>query len=220
MKKKSPFGKTRWIEIREVVEKEGDEQFFTEYGYEHAELDSAEDTMRMVAEHVSPGTVISFTVREMKNWEYNKKHVIGTIWGDHEGVVVDENCPKCEHLLIFDDSHEGKYCSNHDCGYIDEDYEKNAFKPRDKDNKGRTLYVNEPVEEFAKKHGIELFDRKRGEKCVKCKTHDVKYTKCGITKTGDGSSYAFVAGECICKNKYSIAVPFNDSAKNFWRGII
>lgn len=72
------------------------------------------------SDYLEEGIIKKTDERNIKGVEYNK-WIVGLVFGDCEGEIVDEECPICQHLLVSDYVKENaRYCSSFDCEYQNE----------------------------------------------------------------------------------------------------
>lgn len=119
--------------------------------------------------------------RELSGKAWNE-WMIGSHWGDFEGIFMDEDCPECGCFLIqpagLDEelaTGKERHCSSHDCVYTNTAFDTYSRIDQDKWDEIRNApeppkfrIEGETVEKFAERHGIDL-ERMADKDCVKCK---------------------------------------------------
>ena len=165
-------------------------------------------------DQLKSGDIVLIDERTIKGVEYNKQ-LIGSPYDDYQGHFVDEECPECEHLLVFPDcmkhddddkdfqrvqpTGEERHCSDADCNYANEDYM--AYENSEDDywswaaNQPDLPQFREPgqtAEEFIEKY--KFGDVKDPDECIVCKRM-VPITDFYINKMG-----AHIKRDHDCKN--------------------
>jgi hypothetical protein len=121
--------------------------------------------------------VVGERVLNGKEWN---EWAIGSVWGDFEGHVVDEDCPKCGHLLVAPneavDEFKGRkprYCS--ECEFVNEDLleiekeeEKEREALRNEPPKPKFRVAGQTLQEFCAHYEID-FEKKQFSECYRCK---------------------------------------------------
>ncbi len=171
--------------------------------------------------------------REISAHEWNK-HLIGSIYDDHQGVYLDEDCPLCAHLLVHP-SQVGdligndevplamKHCSNWECKYATHEFLEEQIRS-DEAEKGpkkewtKLRLVDETIAEFCHRNKVSLFSRNGDyvmDECVVCKKKPLEASDWYQTK-----DYAVVEFQHDgCDNGPCTMVPLGDKAK-MWAGLL
>lgn len=205
MLRKPTFGSTTYYIVSEIVAEGEHPQWLTEWPQEHVEKDRWEQWLEDVKGNVD--TMPEFEREEftVQNREYNKLHIYGRHFDNHDNFIVDEDCPECGHLLVekenmvyeeSDVDHDngvfkrvGKFCSG--CDYIDQ-----ALKDHHEADDARWKAIRETppepqfreagqtLEEFAEKYSFGL--DKKDPVCVSCKRN------VGVSDFYRTKDYAFI----------------------------
>ena len=171
MKRLPTFGHIKFYYVTEVVPEGEEPKWMTEYGYEIVDYDkdSVQSWLDDVKGNLDNMPDFNFELRKMRNVDYMKKHVIDQPFDDLSNRFVDEECPECSHLLVMH-SDNGKFCSNHDCPYMDEDFRKykESFKvDRSAPPSPKFREAGQTIEEFMEKYGFKPLSEDL-DRCVEC----------------------------------------------------
>lgn len=109
MKKKNPF-----IRFKQHIYQEYDRLVWVN----EDELDRYVENFK---EDIEEGDVFIKESRIINGKTFNEE-LIGSVFGDFEGYLIDEECPECSHLLVTPEGglDSRKFCSNYDCNYANE----------------------------------------------------------------------------------------------------
>ena len=222
MQRKPDFGKTTFYFIEEMVPKGGYPVWMQDWSYETTE--DLESWMETVDSNLSKEEKPEFKIDKlvMQNREYNKKHIYGCPFDDSSSIIVNEDCPKCGHLMIRQED-KGKFCSNWDCAYINDElirwqkYDKERWdKIRNKPPSSKLREAGQTLEQFAKKYKFVLLNHK-DKTCALCnqplRVSDFYRTKeYAAIEYNDGHAEG-------CNNGPCIMIPLGKEAEK-WADII
>lgn len=219
MKALNPFG---YIEVATLTEKEPDDPKWIcdEWSSEWTLKEDLDDLLDTIEEHVGedPENFLDIKIEKIRNKTFMDTYIYDSPFDDIMNFFTKEECPVCEHLLVEADKVEkvGKFCSNHDCSYVDEKYteyieNKRKLYERKEEPCIRLHDVGLNLKNFCKKYGIQLRDRDI-KPCVVCKK-EVVPSDWFLIKSG----MAVISYEHEnCKNNPCIMVPFSEKAKKQW----
>lgn len=193
-------------------------QFLVETGDEKIVFDTMEEVNDFKS-NFEDDDEFKITPRTLNGKQYND-WLIGSRWGD-SSEIIDEDCPKCGHLLAkdtqYDVGHEDreyKFCTDHECGFT-------TYQEREPIHVEHPKFreVGQTAEQFCKKHKFSDQSINDLKICTACKqemTIDDFYTS-------DGNAWlTFKHKEDNgCTNKGgAIITPFSEKQKNFWGNIL
>lgn len=125
-------------------------------------------------EEIKSGEMYSTETRKIKGNDYNKWLIENCPFGDYEGDFVDEECPKCDHILVrpTDEIYKDRFCSNFECDYENEHFSNRKTKEMEEreSNKSKPdikVIENLEYKEFCEKYGIRSSSYTK--ECVICK---------------------------------------------------
>lgn len=164
--------------------------------------------------------------REISGLEWNNK-VVGSIYDDHQGFYLDEDCPECGHFLVHPNSIGDlyreevpltmKHCSNLECKYATFDFIEASLKadqPKVVKEWTKLRLVNETIEEFCHRNKLSLFERNGDfvmKECIVCKQQKLEPDDWYQTK-----EYAVVTfNHEGCDNGPCTMVPLGDKKKEW-----
>jgi len=174
--------------------------------------------------------------RELSGKEWNEWWIGGT-YGDCEGIITNEPCPKCEHILVDPEELEeptARFCSNHECDYINEAYEaysKKLKKTFSRDSNEppeiKIRLEGEDVFQFCKRVGLQM-DARNDKFYIKDNTY---WSPCIVCKKdipvsdfyiGQRSGFAVVhfSHEDCSNGGPSVGVPFKQKTKDEWDNLL
>ena len=160
---------------------------------------------------------------------------IGGCYGDYEGVFVNEECD-CGHLLVNPEKEESpnaRFCSSHDCDFINEEFKKYQDEEnakweeiRNKPPEMKIRLAGEDIFEFCKRVGLQM-DKKTGyfikdnnywTDCVVCK-RDVPASDYFIGQDSGFATVHFSHDDCT-NGGPSVGVPFKKETKEEWGNLL
>lgn len=112
--------------------------------------------------------------KEWNDW------IIGSVFGDYEGHVMDEECPDCGHLLVAPNEAEGefkgkspRFCSecefvNDDLIAIEEEEEAESERARNAPSEPKIRLEGQTLEQFCNKYGFKYPEALKMN-CIQCK---------------------------------------------------
>lgn len=200
--------------------------------------DELEEFKKVHSDSFDSGEAKITDTREVSGKEWNNWW-IGGVWGDFEGVIVNEDCPECGHLLVDPEreNREGeslpkcRYCT--DCDYMSDEFKKHREDDkkywkelRNKPPEKKIKLEGETVIEFAKRVGIQMF--KKTGYYIKS---DNYWTKCTVCKRevpandyyiGQDSGFAVItfSHEDCTNGGPCIGVPFKKETKKEWANLL
>ncbi|NRA76828.1 MAG: hypothetical protein HRU18_01360 [Pseudoalteromonas sp.] len=222
------------------------QHFYEDGGDIHWWIDEEDeaDFLETFSDAVEDGSLKKTDTRVINGKQWNEWW-IGGVYGDYEGKIVNEECPKCGHVLVdpemdYDKNDEpvidARFCSNHDCDYVNESFKKASDANdkywedlRNKPPEKQIRVAGETVFEFVERVGLSL-DKRSGVK--KCK--DYYWMPCSICGQtipnsdfyiGQDTGFATVFFGHTCEdgknvNYPSVGTPFKKEAKEKWYGVL
>jgi len=200
--------------------------------------DYLEEFKEIYSDQFKDGDIKITDTREISSKKWNEWW-IGGIWGEYEGILVDENCPTCGHLLVDPEKTDRddnplpacRYCT--DCDYVNDDlkahHEAELKFWEDLSNKppeNRIRLEGETIFEFTKRVGLQM--DKRTDYQIK---NDNYYTNCVICKRdipaddyyiGQDSGFAMItfSHEDCTNGGPCVGTPFKKEAKEEWNNLL
>lgn len=226
MKKLDTFGH---VEVALLTEKypKNPQWLCDFYTCEWTLKEDLDELLKTIEDHVEkdPRRFMDIKIEKLSNHKFMEEYIYGNPFDDDQSVYSREECPECSHLLVDAEKDEdsGRFCSNHDCSYVDEKLktlqeEEKAKLKRIKENPSPRVHdIGLSLEQFCEKYGIDLSRHSEMKKCVRCKKEIVPTDWFLMMKPG----MAVVSYEHEdCDNGPCVMVPFSKKAKKEWSDLL
>lgn len=223
MKALNPFGYTEVATLSEK-DSENPQWICDSWTSEWVFKDDLDDYLKTIEDHVEkdPKTFLNIEVKKIRNKDFMDEYVYGCPTDDDLSAYTKEECPECGHLLAEADKYDkiGKFCTNHECSFLDDKYTKYLKEEEEERRKLREnpspefREVGLSLEGFCEKYGVHLKGREM-ETCTVCK-QKIKPVDWYLM-----GGYAVVSYKHDnCNNGPCVMVPYSKKEKEAWGNLL